>query len=165
MADARRLSRFQARGGGWVVVQSFLMGAVVVSGVWRHGDWTGLPAMAVGAGLLVAGGLVGIAGVVVLGRNRTPFPKPLTGSELVRRGIYAHVRHPLYTSVLLSSLGWALVWQSGPAIVATLVLIPFFLLKARREERWLRERFPDYADYERSVPRFIPRIRRAPKPV
>jgi protein-S-isoprenylcysteine O-methyltransferase Ste14 len=34
--------------------------------------------------------------------------------------------------------------------------MPFFDLKARREERWLRERFADYDDYARRVKRFIP---------
>ena len=165
MADTPKASGFLARGGAWVVAQSVLMMAVVVSSVWFHGDGTRLPVIAVGAGLLVTGGYFGIAGVVVLGRNRTPFPQPREGSELVQRGIYAHVRHPLYTSVMLTSLGWALLWQSGPALLATLILIPFFHFKARREERWLRGQFPDYADYERTVPRFIPRIRCAPQAV
>jgi protein-S-isoprenylcysteine O-methyltransferase Ste14 len=29
-------------------------------------------------------------------------------------------------------------------------------LKAGREERWLREQFPEYADYARRVARFVP---------
>jgi protein-S-isoprenylcysteine O-methyltransferase Ste14 len=77
---------------------------------------------------------------------------------LVQRGIYARVRHPLYTSVMLASLGWALIWQSGSSLLAALALVPFFHAKARREERWLCETFPDYADYASRVPRFIPRL-------
>jgi protein-S-isoprenylcysteine O-methyltransferase Ste14 len=109
--------------------------------------------------LFGVGGYFGIAGVFVLGKNRTPFPQPRAGSELVQHGIYARVRHPLYTSVMLASLGWALIWQSVAAFVAALTLIPFFLAKARREERWLREQFPGYADYERRVPRFVPGLK------
>ena len=100
--------------------------------------------------------------VIVLGRNRTPYPQPREGSELVQHGVYAQVRHPLYTSVILASLRWSLIWQSWPAFIAALVLIPFFHAKARREELWLREQFPGYADYERRVPRFVPRLRRPP---
>ena len=118
--------------------------------------------IAAGAGLFGLGGYLGIVEVVVLGRNRTPYPQPREGSLLVQRGIYARVRHPLYTSVMVASVGWALIWQSAPAFIAALVLIPFFHAKARREERWLRERFPDYPDYEDRVPRFIPRLRRPP---
>ena len=165
MTDAPKASGFIARGGVWVVVQSILMTPVIVLGVIFHGDWTRLPVIVVGAGLFVGGGYFGVAGVVVLGRNRTPYPQPREGSKLVQHGVYAQVRHPLYTSVMLASLGWALIWQSWPAFIAALVLIPFFHAKARREERWLREQFSGYADYERLVPRFIPRFRRPPNRV
>jgi protein-S-isoprenylcysteine O-methyltransferase Ste14 len=142
------------------VAQSILMAGVIVSGVVFHGNWTRMSLSAAGAALFVTGGCFGIAGVLVLGRNRTPYPKPKKDSELVQHGIYAQVRHPLYTGVILASLGWALIWQSGPALVPAILLIPFFQAKARCEERWLRTRFPGYSDYERRVPRFLPRVRR-----
>ena len=159
MTERRKSGSFGARGGAWVVVQSILMLAVIGLGVTFHGNGPGWFVLVAGAVLFVAGGFFGIAGVAVLGRNRTPFPQPREGSELVQRGIYARVRHPLYTSVMLASLGWALMWQSAAAFGVALALIPFFHAKARREERWLREQFPSYVEYERRVPRFIPRIR------
>lgn len=150
---------FLARGGAWVVVQSILMTAVIVLGMMFPGDWTRRAVIATGVMLFGVGGYFGIAGVMVLGKNRTPFPQPRADSELVQHGIYARVRHPLYTSVMLASLGWALIWQSVPAFAAALTLIPFFHAKARREERWLREQFPGYADYLRRVPRFVPGLK------
>ena len=161
MTEPLKPSSFLARGGVWVVVQSVLMIAAIALGVMFHGDWSRVSVIAAGAVLFVAGGYFGIAGVAVLGRNRTPYPQPREDSELVQRGIYARVRHPIYTSVMLASLGWALIWQSAAACGAALVLMPFFHAKARREECWLREMFPGYADYARRVPRFIPRIRAA----
>ena len=145
-------------------MQFALMAAVIVLAVVFHGDWTRVPVIAAGLGLFVVGGVFGIAGVAVLGRNRTPFPLPRDGSELVQSAIYARVRHPLYTSVMLVSLGWALIWQSWPAFIVALALIPFFHGKARREECWLREKFPGYASYETRVPRFLPRRRPPPPP-
>ena len=56
------------------------------------------------------------------------------------------------------SVGWALVWRSWPALVAALALGPLFDAKARAEERWLRQRFPEYAGYKRRVRRFVPWI-------
>lgn len=149
---------FIARGGAWVVVQFILMTAVIVLGVRFRGDWTPSSVIAAGMALFVAGGYFGIAGVAVLGRNRTAFPQPRAGSELIQHGIYARVRHPLYTSVMLASLGWGLIWQSRASFAAALTLLPFFYAKARREERWLRNQFPGYADYARRVPRFFPRL-------
>jgi protein-S-isoprenylcysteine O-methyltransferase Ste14 len=153
---------FQQRGGGWVVIQFALMIAVIVLGLVFPSDWTNWSVIVVGLVLLTAGGWFGIAGVKLLGRNRTPFPQPRDDSELVQAGIYARVRHPLYTSVMLVSVGWALIWQSWPAGIPALALIPFFHAKARREERWLREKFPGYAAYEKRVPRFLPRWRPDP---
>jgi protein-S-isoprenylcysteine O-methyltransferase Ste14 len=157
MTEARQ--PLPERGVLWVAAQTILMLAVVVLAVVQPGDGTRTGLIAAGALLFTAGGVFGIAGVVVLGRNRTPFPRPREGSELVQHGIYARVRHPLYTSVMLASLGWALIWQSAPALAAALALIPFFWAKARHEEKWLRDKFPDYAHYARRVPPFLPRLR------
>ncbi len=152
------------RGGAWVLAQSILMATVFLLAVFFNGTLPGTFIQMLGAVLLLAGGCLGIAGARTLGRNLTPFPRPTAGAELVRHGIYSRVRHPLYTCVMLTALGWALVWQSMPATIATLALVPFFRAKARGEEQWLRERFPGYADYVQSVPAFLPRLRCARKP-
>jgi protein-S-isoprenylcysteine O-methyltransferase Ste14 len=165
MADAATKNGFLERGGSWVLVQFALMTAVIVLALVFQGDWTLWPVIVVGLVLLTVGGWFGIAGVKELGRNRTPFPQPRDGSELVQRGVYKRLRHPLYTSVMLVSVGWAMIWQSWPAFIPALILIPFFHAKARREERWLREKFPSYADYEKRVPRFLPRLRPPPPPI
>ena len=117
---------FIQRGGLWVVVQFVLMIAVIVLGVVLRGSGWGGALIASGIALFGLGAIFGIAGAVALGRNRTPFPRPRVNSKLIQHGIYARVRHPLYTSVMLISLGWALLWQSASALVAALVLIPFF---------------------------------------
>lgn len=132
--------------------------AVVVGGVVGCHQWQSLPVILCGAFLLLAGAVCGIAGVVALGRNLSPFPQPLATARLVRTGVYGLVRHPIYTAGLCGLLGWALVWQSWPALAAALASVPFFDAKARREERWLRRRFPDYARYENQVKRFLPWI-------
>lgn len=147
---------FLERGGLWVLGQGALLLAVVVGGVvWRN-QWHSCPAFLGGAFLLLAAAVCGIAGTVALGRNLTPFPQPSSSTRLVRSGIYGLMRHPLYTAVICGSVGWALVWQSWPALVTALVLGPFFDAKARREERWLRQRFLAYARYEERVRRFLP---------
>lgn len=151
---------FLAKGGVWVLAQSVLMLAVIAFGVGFPGDWTRPWIGVFGAVLFALGGAFGVAGVRVLGRNRTPFPQPRDGSELVQHGIYARVRHPLYTSVMLASVGWALIWQSVASFLTACTLVPFLHAKARHEERELCERFPRYREYARRVPRFLPRLRR-----
>jgi protein-S-isoprenylcysteine O-methyltransferase Ste14 len=152
------MNHFFQRGGSWVLGQSVLLGGIVLlSVIFRGGGFSGVMVKS-GVVLLIVGSGIALAGALALGRNLTPFPKPTKQAQLVRHGIYAVIRHPLYTSVIAVAIGWALVWQSWPALLVAATLIPFFHAKARREERWLREKFPDYANYELRVRRFIPWI-------
>jgi protein-S-isoprenylcysteine O-methyltransferase Ste14 len=109
-----------------------------------------------GGGMLALGGVLGAAAAVQLGSNLTPFPRPKEDATLVRRGAYGLTRHPIYTSLLLLAFGWSLLRANTPALVLALLLIFFFDQKARREEAWLLERFPDYAGYCRRVRKLIP---------
>jgi protein-S-isoprenylcysteine O-methyltransferase Ste14 len=146
------------QGAGWVVAQFVLMLALLCAGpLWRK-QWPGNASLIVGAGLVLAGAWLGIAGVRVLGMNRTPFPEPKPGSQLVTTGIYARVRHPLYASVIALGFGCALLWRSGAALALAVVEVIFFYAKARFEERRLCEQFAAYSEYARRVPRFLPRL-------
>ena len=154
-SEARRHS-FAERGGHWVVAQNVLTLAVLVLGaVFRRqsasgvGVWVGLVLFGIGAWL-------GIAGVLALGRNRTPYPRPVADARFVQHGVYRWVRHPLYASLMFCGLGWSLGWRSWPALGATLALAVLLDRKARMEERWLFARFPEYAPYARTVRRFVP---------
>ena len=145
-------------GYGWVVVQIALfvlygfalaVGASASWGVWR---WLGVPLVAVGA-------WVGLAALRMHGRKLTPLPEPNPALGLQRTGVYAVIRHPMYTGLLLSAFGLAIVAQKPLAIAAAGALTAFFNLKAREEERRLRRCYPDYADYQRATGRFLPRWR------
>ena len=118
------------------------------SALWRYA----------GALVLVVAATVAIAGTKELGKNLTPFPEPAAHTRLVQSGIYAQIRHPLYTSVILAGFGWALVWLSWPATLAAAALIPFFHAKSQREEFLLRRKFPEYREYEAHTRRFVPGI-------
>jgi protein-S-isoprenylcysteine O-methyltransferase Ste14 len=149
---------FVQRGGWWVVGQFLLLFAIAVLGITFRATSKPLPVFIFGLIFIVASAICGIAGLMRLGRNLTPFPKPSATTQFVQHGIYALIRHPLYTAVFCAAVGWSLVWQSWPALAVSLVLAIFFDAKARHEERWLRQQFPEYADYERCVRRFIPWI-------
>ena len=139
-------------------LQVAFLGAAVATGVlgpaWpgTARPWLAVPggvAALAGAGLLVGGG-------VGLGRQLTPFPRPVANGALRRDGIYGLVRHPMYGGALLLILGWALL--SSPLALLPLGLAALFLdAKRRREEAWLVEQHPGYAEYRLQVPRrFIP---------
>jgi protein-S-isoprenylcysteine O-methyltransferase Ste14 len=152
------MTNFYERGGLWVLSQGVLLFAVVLLAIRFRSEGC-CPVMFISGLILLTIGIgVGLAGAITLGRNITPFPKPSKKTLLVKHGIFSLIRHPIYTGVMLASFGWAQVWQSWPALLLALGLIPFFDAKARREEYWLRKAFSDYADYQRCVKRFIPWI-------
>ncbi|HTQ52628.1 MAG TPA: isoprenylcysteine carboxylmethyltransferase family protein [Candidatus Acidoferrales bacterium] len=149
---------FAQRGGWWVVGQSLLISVIGILGVAGR-TTLNLPASFIGGlVLLVISAVCGVAGLLALGPNLSPFPKPSANTQFVQRGIYGLIRHPLYTSVFCAALGWSLVWQGWAALVISLALGVFLDAKARHEERWLRQQFPDYATYAQQVRRFIPWI-------
>ena len=145
-------------GYSWVLIQALLLalyglalafGASASWGAWR---WLGVPLVAVGA-------WVGLAALRLHGRKLTPLPEPNPALGLQRTGVYAVIRHPMYTGLLLSAFGLAILAQKPLAIVGAGALTVFFNLKAREEERRLRRCYPDYADYQRATGRFLPRWR------
>ena len=146
-----------ARGEWFVIAQTALMPAVLVAPKLegRKVFWSGITGAAGGLLCVVGLGFV-VLGSIALGRNLSPFPKPKEKGTLVESGIFSVVRHPIYSGLSLAAAGWSLIWNSIAALVATLLLLSFFDIKARREESWLEEKFPGYAAYKSRVKKLIP---------
>ncbi|NEO52215.1 MAG: hypothetical protein F6K54_03435 [Okeania sp. SIO3B5] len=62
-----------------------------------------------------------------------------------------HIRHPLYSGLIFLTLGWSVFQLSLSHFVAVIVIFLFLDLKARREETWLSEKYPEYSDYQQRV--------------
>ena len=78
---------------------------------------------------------------------------------LAMSGPYAYTRNPLYLGSLLMGIGFAVAarsWWVGVALVVMFFAI--YLPVIRGEEKFLRERFPEFDEYARRVPRMFPRI-------
>jgi protein-S-isoprenylcysteine O-methyltransferase Ste14 len=109
-----------------------------------------------GGGLLLLGLLVLVWGIRSLGRSLTPGTEPLSDGELVTSGAYTHVRHPIYTGLVLALAGYTLAWSNWTlALLFGFLALKYFQGKAAVEEDWLMERFPGYKSYMRRVPRQV----------
>jgi protein-S-isoprenylcysteine O-methyltransferase Ste14 len=78
---------------------------------------------------------------------------------LATSGPYAYTRNPLYLGSLLIGVGFAIAARSW--WVGALLIVMFFAIYMpviRGEEKFLREKFPDFDDYARRVPRMFPRL-------
>jgi protein-S-isoprenylcysteine O-methyltransferase Ste14 len=89
-------------------------------------------------------------------RTFSVMPEPRQQGELITRGIYRLVRHPMYLAVLLCAVGASLAyqdnWKWGAFALLTFVLI----VKLRREENLLLKRYPGYAAYREKVKGIVP---------
>ena len=159
MATTGRLPELGARGWGWVAIQAVLMVAILLSALvglgWPEGIETA--AYAVGGVLMALGSLLLVAGGLRLGPSLTPLPKPHDRNALTTTGVYGLARHPMYGGGILFAAGWSIAFASVVGAVLCVCLVVFVELKSRREEQWLEERHPEYADYRRRTRhRFIP---------
>ena len=98
--------------------------------------------------------LLGAAGFVwsarSLGKSLTPYPRPRETGELIEKGPYRYVRHPIYVAGLLFFLGVGLSSSLG-ATIGALALGTLWWRKAALEEEHLAAQFPEYEDYRRRV--------------
>jgi protein-S-isoprenylcysteine O-methyltransferase Ste14 len=79
--------------------------------------------------------------------------------ELVSRGPYRFVRHPIYTSLLLMGLGTAIAANRLGALAGLLSLFAGVWIKLRQEEKLLLQHFPDdYPAYKARVKALVPFI-------
>ena len=80
-------------------------------------------------------------------------------TELTTTGPYAHTRNPLYLGSMLIAFGFAVAahsWWTALALALLFALI--YLPTIQSEEAFLRERFSEYDEYAKRVPRLIPRL-------
>ena len=109
------------------------------------------------ATLCVIGVAFAIWARVTLGRNWSGVVTLKKGHELVERGPYRFVRHPIYTGIITMFFATALALGHLAGFAATLLMFASFWIKLRREEQLMLQQFPEqYAAYRRRAKRIIP---------
>lgn len=79
----------------------------------------------------------------------------LQSQQVVARGIYGFIRHPIYTGDLLLLLGLELALNSW-LVLGIFLLAPVVMMKAIKEEKMLVEELTGYDAYRQRTKRFIP---------
>lgn len=78
---------------------------------------------------------------------------------LATSGPYAYTRNPLYLGSLLMGIGFAVAarsWWVG--VVLVVMFFAIYIPVIRGEETFLREKFSEFEEYAKSVPRMFPRL-------
>ena len=86
-----------------------------------------------------------------LGRNLSPFPRPIKNSNLVTTGIYRFTRHPMYYSLIFISFGIFITKLSIYYLFLSISLGLIIKSKIALEEQYLNNKFKNYLIYKNEV--------------
>lgn len=111
--------------------------------------WLGLVLAALGLG-------IAIAARITLAGNWSAAVEIKESHALIRGGLYRHVRHPIYSGILLAVLGSALALDRWSALLGFALLFASLWIKSRHEETRLRQVLPGYDAYRRETAALIP---------
>jgi protein-S-isoprenylcysteine O-methyltransferase Ste14 len=164
---AARLSKPAARttSSAMRILQStiFIAGFFLISGYGHLGQlsrslWPQTLAVAVaGLAITFAGVAFAIWARLTLGSNWSGKPMVKQGHELIVSGPYALARHPIYTGMLLATVGTSIGVDQWRCVAGVALVLFAFAAKMRQEERLMNETFPDaYPAYRRRVKALIP---------
>lgn len=131
-----------------------------------HLGWLNRRFLADSSATAVLGVLLTAAGVAFaiwarwhLGANWSAIVSIREQHELIRSGPYRHVRHPIYTGMLLAMAGTALVLGEVRGLLAFAITLFTFYWKARTEEAWLMREFGErFKDHTSQTGMFLPRF-------
>jgi protein-S-isoprenylcysteine O-methyltransferase Ste14 len=78
---------------------------------------------------------------------------------VIRSGLYSRIRHPLYLSLIVLLIGFALITVYIPFIIMAICSVPFFSTEAKKEEEELKEKGgEEYEAYCKKAGRLLPKI-------
>jgi protein-S-isoprenylcysteine O-methyltransferase Ste14 len=141
--------------GGYLVIKGHRLSDPLDLRIIPHVDalaWTGVV-------LCVAGLAFCIWARFTLGSNWSGVVTLKGGHELITRGPYALVRHPIYTGLLTMFVATVIVLGHVAGIIAIPLVFVSTWIKLGHEEKLMLQKFPDqYAAYRRRVKRLIPFI-------
>lgn len=118
-----------------------------------------------GAALFAAGASLAVWARHTLGESSTVTAVPRDDAELVTRGPYRRVRHPIYAAGLLIIPGATLLTANLFVLGAGAAVMAVLMIRTRREEALLLEKHGDaYRDYMARTGRLLPRLRAPREP-
>jgi protein-S-isoprenylcysteine O-methyltransferase Ste14 len=106
--------------------------------------------------LVLAGLFIAIWARVTLGGNWSAKVTLKEDHELIQRGPYRLVRHPIYSGLLLMIFGTAILVGKVGAFIVLVVCFGGFWVKSRQEEALLTQHLAGYSEYMRRTKTLVP---------
>ena len=104
-----------------------------------------------GAFIIIIAFIIMLVAIKDLGRNLSPFPRPIKNAHLVTKGIYRFTRHPMYYSLILISFGVFIINLCTYYLCLLVSLVLIIKFKIVLEEEYLNNKFKNYLLYKNDV--------------
>ena len=101
--------------------------------------------------IIIIAFIIMLVSIKDLGRNLSPFPRPIKYSNLVTKGIYRFTRHPMYYSLISISIGVFITKLSIYYLFLSISLGLIIKFKIDLEEQYLNNKFKNYLVYKNEV--------------
>ena len=101
--------------------------------------------------IIIISSIIMFLAIKDLGSNLSPFPRPVANGNLITYGIYSFMRHPMYYSLILISLGIFIINLTFYYLILTLTLTLVIKFKIILEEQYLNKKFKNYLFYRDKV--------------
>ena len=101
--------------------------------------------------IIIIAFIIMLVSIKDLGRNLSPFPRPMNNSSLVTTGFYRFTRHPMYYSLISISFGVFITKLSIYYLFLSVSLGLIIKLKIALEEKYLNNKFKNYLLYKNEV--------------
>ena len=105
----------------------------------------------VGFLIIIISFIILLVAIKDLGRNLSPFPRPINNCNLVTKGIYGFTPHPMYYSLIFISLGVFITKLSIYYLFLSISLGSIIKFKIALEEQYLKNKFKNYLFYKNEV--------------
>lgn len=83
-------------------------------------------------------------------------PEPSANAILITKGPYRFIRHPMYTAILLGSIGLLINYFTWLRLAIAVALAIVLLIKLNWEEKMLSQKFDEYKEYMKHTRRILP---------
>jgi len=132
-----------------------LLATLVLAGLdWGRAGWSQMPVAWQGLGLVgvvLSGGLVFWTILTNAYLGRMVRIQEDRGHQVVTRGPYRYVRHPMYVGIILLFPCMTLFLGSWWALVPASLIAMLFVIRTAFEDRTLQAELPGYAEYAQRV--------------
>ncbi len=88
-----------------------------------------------------------IGGLILISTSWKILYQATKRQTIARTGPYKYIRHPQYVGFVVIILGFLMQWPTIPTLIMAPILIIMYIRLARKEEKDVSQKYPQYKDY------------------